>query len=116
MTRSREEVPQDQPYFTAAEVLEVVRDAYSRGFDAGQAQAGRDHWNDPAIAEPWRQERINTEIAQMKLRAEARYARRHLPDGYDYKGGAVDWHTSMPAGSACAWLRRTQKLPRRMSA
>lgn len=102
---TREDVPQDQPHFTAAEVLEVALAAYERGLADARAQAGRDRWNDPAIAEPFRQQRIAQEVAAMRLRAEVRYIARQMPDGYDYKGGPVDWDTSMPAGSGCAWLR-----------
>jgi hypothetical protein len=109
-TRQREDIPPDEPYFTAAEVLDAVLAAYERGLTDGQAQAGRDRWNDPAILEPFRQQRINREIAEMKLRAEVRYLGRQLPAGYDYKGGPVDWATGMPAGSGCAWLRRTQRI------
>lgn len=31
------------------------------------------------------------------------------PTGYQYRGGPVDWKTGLPAGSACAWLRRQKR-------
>lgn len=31
------------------------------------------------------------------------------PAGYSYRGGPVDWETGLPAGSACAWLRRQKR-------
>jgi hypothetical protein len=52
----------------------------------------------------------------MRNNAHARYQRRGLPDGYDYRGGAVDWETGMPAASACAWLRRSQRHATRAAA
>lgn len=38
--------------------------------------------------------RVNTELGR--------------PPGYQYRGGPVDWHTGMPAGSACAWVRASR--------
>lgn len=109
----REDIPPDKPYYTSAEVLEVALAAYERGLMDARSQAGRDRWNDPAVAEPFREQRIAQEIAEMRRRAEVRYIARRLPAGYDYKGGAVDWETGMPAGSGCAWLRRAQRARQR---
>jgi hypothetical protein len=92
--------------YTSEELLEAVLAAYENGYDAGRAQATREHWNSPAVAEPLRVERIAANMATMRRHASKAYAARGMPYGYDYRGGAVDWNTGMPAGSGCAWLRR----------
>ena len=102
--------------YTAAEILDVVLAAYARGRADGAAQAARDRWNSPAVASAFRQARVAAEVAWMRRRAAGRYDIRGYPTGYDYKGGPVDWETGMPAGSACAWLRRTRTAVRRSAA
>jgi hypothetical protein len=100
---------QEDAMYTSAEVLEAVLAAYERGYDAGRAEAGRQHWNSPAVRELLSAARVTADAAAMRRRAEANYRNRGLPDGYDYRGGTVDWDTSMPEGSGCAWLRRKRQ-------
>lgn len=83
----------------------MVLAAYERGYAAGQARAGREHWNSPAVREPLRAERIATERRIMKERAVRQYRERGYPQGYDYRGGPVSWDSGLPEGSGCAWLR-----------
>lgn len=99
-------VNHDELCVSPDDLLDLLVAAYERGYHAGRAQAARDHWNSPAVQEPLREERVTSEIADMRARATQRHTERHLPDGYDYKGGEVDWETGMPAESACAWVRR----------
>jgi hypothetical protein len=100
---------QEDAMYTSAELLEAVLAAYGRGYDAGRAQAAREHWNSPAVRGPLRAARAAADASAMRRRAEANYLNRGLPAGYDYRGGTVDWHTSMPEGSGCAWLRRKRQ-------
>lgn len=97
--------------YSASEVLEVALAAYQRGLIDAASQAGRDHWNRPELIAGFRAQRIAAEIRAMSERAASRYLARGLPDGYDYKGGPVDFQTGMPLGSACAWLRRQRARP-----
>jgi hypothetical protein len=57
--------------------------------------------------EQWTQARI--------AQAEACAARINVAMGrhplWQYRGGAVDWDSGLPQGSACAWLRRTRRKP-----
>lgn len=67
-------------------------------------------WRETAVAalaharEQQRQAREEAASARLAARAEADGSDRHA--GYRYRGGAVDYDTGLPAGSACAWLRR----------
>jgi hypothetical protein len=80
--------------------------AYQRGRDDAASQAGRDEWRRERVVAAFRAARLSAEIAWMRDKAQSRYLARGYPDGYDYKGGPVDWENGMSAGSACAWLRR----------
>lgn len=103
------------------DVAAIVRDAESRAYARGRQAMLRevtlhpevlDHlgssWRDAAMAMRAEQIQHREECAQ--ARADARReavnvaAGRH--PGYRYRGGPVDWHTGLPVGSACAWLRR----------
>lgn len=101
------------PVYTAADMLDVVLAAYERGRHDAIADLNRNHWNSPDVASRLRQARQTAESADMKRVADSRYRQRGLPDGYRYRGGAVDWETGFPLGSGCAWLRRRkQNIPR----
>jgi hypothetical protein len=97
---------QEDAMYTSAEVLEAVLAAYECGYNAGRAQARREHWNSTATTTPLRLARASADSAAMWRRARATYEARGLPAGYNYRGGPVDWITGMPEGSGCAWLRR----------
>ncbi|WP_250029861.1 hypothetical protein [Paractinoplanes maris] len=97
--------PPGEKLFTAAELLEMVLAAYERGLTDAATQAGRDFWQSDA-ADRFRAARQITDARAMKERSAARYAAYNYPDGYDYRGGAVDWHTGLPQRSGCAWLRK----------
>jgi hypothetical protein len=58
------------------------------------------------IGRATRQQRIAAEHTTMRAAADQVAAELGRPIGYTYRGGPVDWDTGMPAGSACAWLRR----------
>jgi hypothetical protein len=103
--------PDTEATYTAAELLEVVLAAYERGLNDAASQDGRDHWNRPELIAGFREQRKAAEIRAMRERAASRYLVRGLTDGYDYKGGPVDFETGMPLGSACAWLRRQRARP-----
>jgi hypothetical protein len=47
-------------------------------------------------------------LAEMELRVNRLSSELGRPPRYRYRGGPVDWETGLPAGSACAWLRRTR--------
>jgi hypothetical protein len=100
-----DDLPEEKLY-TATELLDIVLAAYERGLTEGRVAAGRDRWRNPAVADSFRAARVRVEVAEMKRRAVRHRGARGYPTGYDYRGGAVDWETGMPAGSACAWLRR----------
>jgi hypothetical protein len=102
--------------YTPAQLLEVALAAYERGLLVALSQAGRDQWNDPELHARLRAQRIAADTARMKACARRQYRQRGLPAGYDYRGGPVDWATGMPAGSACGWLRRTQRSVDRVAA
>lgn len=106
----------DETQSYTAQVLEVALAAYEHGLMVALAQAGRDHWNDPELHARLRAQRIAADRARMKACAQRQYRQRGLPAGYDYRGGPVDWVTGMPAGSACGWLRRTQRSVDRVAA
>lgn len=95
----------ETPVYTAAEVLQVALAAYQRGLDDATSQAGRNRWSNNASAAAYRAARIQDEVALMKAVATSGYLSRGYPNGYDYKGGPVDFETGLPAGSGCAWLR-----------
>lgn len=102
--------PPDEKLYTAAELLETVLAAYEKGLTEGAAAAGRARWADPAVAGSFRAERIRIEITAMKERAAVRYLSRCYPEGYDYRGGPVDWESGLPAGSGCAYLRNLRSV------
>ncbi len=103
----------DAPIYTAADMLEAVLAAYERGRHDAIADQNRNHWNNPDVATRLRRARHCAEVDAMKRVADARYVERGLPDGYQYRGGPVDWETGFPLGSGCAWLRRRkQNIPR----
>lgn len=52
-----------------------------------------------------RERRIRRELQEATERAQELARQMGRPEGYTYRGGAVDWETGLPAGSACAWLR-----------
>jgi hypothetical protein len=54
-----------------------------------------------------RAEECREERARERRIAENVAAGRH--PGYRYRGGAVDWETGLPSGSACAWLRAKRR-------
>lgn len=99
----------------AALVEAAERRAYQQGrletltnIAAGHAELELlgDGWRDRArkTAHDWYRERVAT-FEQCARQMNARLGR---PEGWNYRGGAVDWHTGLPLGSACAWLRRTR--------
>jgi hypothetical protein len=96
----------EEKLYTAAELLETVLAAYERGLADGYTNRYREYWRDPAVLAEFRTARMRTEKIEMRWRSDVRHTIYGYPDGYDYRGGAVDWITGMPAGSACAWLRR----------
>lgn len=98
-------------YLAGAEL--PADEAYERGFrDALRAVAvnvAELNLLDPGwreTAEVAARERIAARAAVDTERVERRNAKLGLPAGYRYRGGAVDWGSGLPAGSACAWLRR----------
>lgn len=102
-----------EPIYTAADLLDVVLAAYERGRHDAIADLNRTRWNNADLTARFRQARHTAEISAMKRAADARYRERGLPDGYQYRGGPVDWETGFPLGSGCAWLRRRkQNIPR----
>jgi hypothetical protein len=101
--------PSEGGTYTAAVVLYVAMAAYQRGRDDAASQAGRDQWRREEVVSAFRAARLSAEISWMRDKAQSRYLARGYPDGYDYKGGPVDWETGLPAGSACAWLRRQRR-------
>jgi hypothetical protein len=103
------------------DLLEEVRaEAERRAYHAGQLDALRDFAREHARLEllgpNWREQGIADHRALVQARKDAAFARyeeRRVADniaagrhpGYRYRGGAVDWESGLPAGSACAWLR-----------
>ncbi len=93
------------PTYSPDDMLDLVLAAYERGYTAGLIEGGRRTWNTPEVADRFRRARQQAEAADMKERASRNYTRHGYPDGYDYRGGAVNWETGLPQGSGCAWLR-----------
>lgn len=98
--------PAEEKLYTAAELLDVVLAAYERGIADGYTERRREHWRDPEVIAAFRQARIRTELIEMRWRSDVRHTIYGYPEGYDYRGGEVDWMTGLPANSGCAWLRR----------
>lgn len=109
----------DLPLDAAALVRQAESQAYARGHldamrclvDDRRLSLLDSDWREQAMAMRAEQIRHRDECAQ--ARADARRealnvaAGRH--PGYRYRGGAVDWNTGMPVGSACAWLRNKRE-------
>lgn len=78
------------------------REAWAAGYLAGLREAERRHaWP----TRQGREDRIRAELAEGQMIASGVAREMGRPAGYRYRGGAVDWETGLPAGSACAWLR-----------
>ncbi len=104
-----------------------VRDAeirgHRRGWAAGYAHALRcvaaNIGELELLGDGWRQaaavtaaNRLQARLDQMAEARDRMNANLGRPPGWDYRGGPVDWETGLPAGSACAWLRRTRRVRR----
>ncbi len=96
--------PPEVKLYTAAELLEMVLAAYERGLVDAHIHNSRNRWHGEP-ADRLREARRISETRAMKERAAARYRTYSYPDGYDYRGGPVNWETGLPQGSGCAWLR-----------
>lgn len=100
-----------------AKMLELARaDAYARGRLDELRAVAQEHARLELLGPNWRQQAVADHLAAEQARRDAIAARaeeRRVVDniaagrhpGYRYRGGPVDWHTGLPAGSACAWLR-----------
>jgi hypothetical protein len=91
--------------YTDEQVLNLTRSAYERGrFDAevNELHATWAEYDEPQLT---REQRVAARTVEMKRCADRVAAELGRPAGYRYRGGPVDWHTAMPLGSACAWLR-----------
>lgn len=51
-------------------------------------------------------ERLALRVVESESCYAAICAQLDRPEGYQYRGGPVDYETGLPEGSACAWLRR----------
>lgn len=103
------------------DLLEEVRvEAYAAGQLDALREFAREHARLELLGENWRERAIADHRALVQARhdaANARYEERLIADniaagrhpGYRYRGGAVDFETGLPEGSACAWLRRKQR-------
>lgn len=98
--------PTEEKLYSAAELLDIVLAAYERGIKDGYTNRRREYWREPGILAAFRHARMRTEATAMRRRSDVRHTIYGYPEGYDYRGGPVDWTTGMPAGSGCAWLRR----------
>lgn len=103
------------------DLLEEVRaEAYAAGHLDALREFAREHARLELLGENWRERAVADHRALVQARRDAahqRYEDRLACDniaggrhpGYRYRGGAVDWETGLPAGSACAWLRRRRR-------
>jgi hypothetical protein len=106
------------------DVAVMVREAEMRGYIQGHRAALREVTLHPellsTLGTDWRTdamrmrrdrltraEECREERARERRIAENVAAGRH--PGYRYRGGAVDWETGLPSGSACAWLRAKRR-------
>lgn len=104
-----------------AKALELARaDAYARGRLDELRAVAEEHARLELLGPNWRQQAVADHLAAERKRTAmftARAEERRIADnvaagrhpGYRYRGGPVDWHTGLPAGSACAWLRNKQR-------
>lgn len=101
--------PAEEKLYTAADLLDIVLAAYERGLADGHTSRRREHWRDPDVLAEFRRGRMRAETIEMKWRSDVRHTIYGYPDGYEYRGGPVDWWTGMPENSACAWIRRQRR-------
>jgi hypothetical protein len=97
--------------------LQGLAQGYRYGHDSALQMVAAGHAQlDILVGPTWREDAVQTvteQRAQERAEREAHAAEvetawnlqvgRH--PGYRYRGGAVDWETGLPVGSACAWLR-----------
>jgi hypothetical protein len=103
--------------------LDLLEEVRAEAYAAGQLDAlrgfAREHARLELLGPNWREQGIADHLALVQARRDAaleRYEERRVADnvaagrhpGYRYRGGAVDWLTGLPEGSACAWLRSKQ--------
>lgn len=96
-------------------VVNLMFAAYRRGRLDGDLHELRAGWAEHREPRLTYEQRVAVRIAEYTEAAEAINARLGRPAGYRYRGGAVDWWTGLPSGSACAWLRSTPQRRRRHS-
>lgn len=102
------------------EMFDLLEEVRAEAYVAGQLDAlhelAREHARLELLGENWRERAITDHRALVQARRDAaleRYETRVEADniaagrhpGFRYRGGAVDWESGLPAGSACAWLR-----------
>jgi hypothetical protein len=97
--------------------LQGLAQGYRYGHDAAIELVAAGHAQlDILVGPTWREDAVQTvaeQRVQERLEREEHAAEvetawniqigRH--PGHRYRGGAVDWESGLPAGSACAWLR-----------